>query len=46
MEVDIVLVLALLLMASGIVLIAIGFLMGGRREEPGKEPGYRVNGAR
>jgi hypothetical protein len=44
MEVNVVLVLALLLMASGVVLIAVGFVMGGRQEEPREGPGYRVNG--
>jgi hypothetical protein len=46
MAVDVVLALVLLLMASGVVLIAVGFVMGGRQEEPREGPGYRVNGAR
>ena len=46
MAVDIVLALALLLMASGVILIAVGFVMGAPQEEPCEGPGCRVNGAR
>jgi hypothetical protein len=46
MAVDVLLVLALVLMASGAVLIAVGFVMGCRQEEPSESPGYRVNGTR
>jgi hypothetical protein len=48
MTTDVLSVLALVLMASGAVLITIGTVMGGRREEPSKGPGpgYRINGSR
>jgi hypothetical protein len=46
LAVDVVVALALLLMASGVVLIAVGFMLAGRQEEPSEGPGYRVNGAR
>ena len=44
MAVDILLVLALVLMASGAVLVVVSFVMGECQEKPSKGPGYRVNG--
>ena len=45
-SVDILSVLALVLMASGAILVVVGFVMGERQEKPSKGPGYRVNGTR
>jgi hypothetical protein len=46
MVVDVPLALALVLIASGAALVAVGFVMGERQQGSSEGSGYRVNGTR